>query len=170
MKGKVTVYMHYRYRDFGKRVEQGMAFWEPVTVVPAGVVRDKNFASSLDAVPALDESGFPTLSPALFLGQKNDATPSECVSNFVKSGMTRFRVSQYDPVLVKQPDGTYGMSIPVYYYRHHVEDSRNHLYNPLNRCQKWTKIQNCQERGAVDDAQVAGLSKVAMRRKHCRSK
>ena len=101
--------MHYTVENFRKRAEQGIAFWEPVLVVPAGVVKPNNVASSLNAESALDKDGFPALDSAVFEGEYSDATPAECVMPFAETQMKHFRTYKNDPIMAKQPDGTNGI-------------------------------------------------------------
>lgn len=110
MKGKTTIYIYYTYGNFRKLVENGTGFWEAVKTVPDGVTKGNNVISSLDAVPELDEYGFPVLDPILFQGRNNDATLEECVSAL---NADRFLVPAGDPMLQEQADGTHGMNLEL---------------------------------------------------------
>ena len=105
LKGKTQIYMYYTYDNFKKRVEGGTGFWEAVTTIPSEVTIGENVAASLNAKPDVDEYGFPKLDENLFQGRHSDATLEECVAALKVHPL---HISASDPILRKQPDGSYG--------------------------------------------------------------
>jgi len=110
LKGKGSIFNYYTYESFNKLVEKGIGFWEAVVTVPDHLTAGNNFAASLDAVPELDDFGFPVIDSDLFCGSHNSATLGECALALKPDNS---RISSKGPVLQRQADGTYGNTIKL---------------------------------------------------------
>lgn len=98
-----ALYVHYSARSFKELVEAGEASWEAVEFVP------KNASSNIrlppvDAVPQLDEYGFPVTSSSKELLRNGNSTLFECMAVGKPADYT---CSGSDPVAVRLNDGSY---------------------------------------------------------------
>ena len=107
-KGKTKLFIYYTFEHFKELVETGRRVWKAVTMKGNSVTYGFDLSSSLDAVPQLDEYGFPMLESDLFQGRNNDATLPECVS---ANRVYGFNLASGDPVLKRHADGTFGRRI-----------------------------------------------------------
>lgn len=109
---RASHYIHFTHDNYKKMVENGDASWEAVVAMTKNFEEIKGSAAAMDAVPELDEYGFPRLQNSLFQGRENDATLSECICALDAAPIYTHR----DPIVKKLPDGTYSMipsSVPL---------------------------------------------------------
>ena len=103
--GKITHYIHYSYSNFKAKVDRGEASWEAVETMKYDHKTKEGAKLAAEAVPELDEYGFPKLDLRLFEGRDNDATLAQCVK---AAKVEPFPLTSNDPMTIKHPDGTYG--------------------------------------------------------------
>ena len=108
--GKMAHYIHYTYPTFKSMVDAGEASWEAVETIKAERKKGEGTIVAIDALPDLDEYGFPRLDVTQLQGLNNDASLVEIVR---AAKIPPFKVTNRDPRVLKMKAGTYGMGIPV---------------------------------------------------------
>jgi hypothetical protein len=77
--GKTVQYVHYTYDTYKSLVASGKATWETVEVLKVEENGDNGCNLAIDAMPAVDEYGFPILDDSSFEGPDNTASLKDCV-------------------------------------------------------------------------------------------
>ena len=105
---KIAHFVHYTYEHFKSMVEDGQKFWEAVETIKQNNMENKKPHQSstiaANAVPELDDYGFPKLDSSQFQGHNNDATLSECIQ---AAKIRPFTLTGKDPVVVKSAEGAH---------------------------------------------------------------
>ena len=127
--GKMAHYIHYTYPTFKSMVDAGEASWEAVETLKADKSKGQGSIVTVEAVPDLDEYGFPKLDPSQFQGRNNNASLAEIVA---AAGIPPFKITNRDPSVVKLKDGTYGMRI-CSILPSNVLLTASQIYNMLNQ-------------------------------------
>lgn len=103
LSGKTCYYVHYSYNVFKRMVEAGDTVWEAVQTIKHDTI--KNPAMAPDAVPEVDEYGFPKIETSLFLDSKACATIAEC---FQAADVKPICIHASNPRAILNSDGTMG--------------------------------------------------------------
>ena len=103
--GIIPHYIHYSHSNFKAKVDRGEASWEAVETMKYDRKTEEGARLAADAVPELDEYGFPKLDMRLFEGRDNDATLRQCVR---AARIEPFPLTSNDPMTIQRQDGTYG--------------------------------------------------------------
>ena len=106
-----AMYLHYSIRNFKALVDAGEASWEAVEFVPKGGSSNKFRVPPVDAVPQLDEYGFPLPHSPGGLLKNGNATLLECIASCKPADYTR---SSSDPIAVRLKDGSYTFRLGSY--------------------------------------------------------
>lgn len=99
------MYLYYTTRNYRKLVEAGDATWEAVECTSKNA---NSRVPPVDAVPQLDEYGFPLTRPSKELLENGNASLLECMATCKPEDYTR---SSSDPVAVRLADGSYSYRI-----------------------------------------------------------
>ncbi|KAL1876037.1 hypothetical protein Plec18167_005298 [Paecilomyces lecythidis] len=100
----ITLYVHYSARNFRTLVDAGQASWEAVEFIPRDAKSGKIEVPPIDAVPEVDEFGFPLDNPSKDLFRNGDVTLLECT---IAAKPADYFRSRSDPVAVMLDDGRY---------------------------------------------------------------
>lgn len=104
----ITHYIHYSAKNFATLVDTGHATWEAVEFIPRDARAASRKIPPVNAVPELDDYGFPPRSPDKDLVKKGNASLLQCMQAVKPTDYAR---SSSDPIAVQQPDGSYGECI-----------------------------------------------------------
>ena len=101
---RIAHFVHYTFENFKSMVEDGRKSWEAVETITEDKKTKQPSTMTANAVPDLDDFGFPKLDSSCFQGHEKVATLSECVQ---AAEMQPFLPARKDPVVVKSSEGTY---------------------------------------------------------------
>ena len=87
-------------------VDAGCASWEAVETIRSDGNKGEDSTLSIDAIPELDEYGFPRLDPSRFHGHNNVASLAECSA---ASGIKPFRLTKLDQLVTRAQGRFSGM-------------------------------------------------------------
>ncbi|MCJ1376915.1 hypothetical protein MMC17_000005 [Xylographa soralifera] len=104
LRGKTQHYVYYGYGVFKSLVDAGKASWEAVETVKVNNPKDQVLNAAPDAIPDVDEYGFPKLDKARFQGRDNNAT---LAGSLAAAKITEFRVTASDASITRLKDGRY---------------------------------------------------------------
>ena len=119
------MYVHYSFRNYKALVDAGEVSWEAVEFVAKG--GSKNRVPPVDAVPQLDEHGFPLPHSPDGLLKNGNASLLECMAVCKPADYTR---SGSDPVAVRLKDGSYTFRMGSYKLSSHDSPLQQSLNSP----------------------------------------